>query len=69
MPNTNENSCVVLRFNEVTEATGLSRRTIYRKMRDGSFPLAVKMGDRAIGWYAHEIERFNRSRSRISLAE
>lgn len=58
---------VVLRLAEVKKATGLSRCTIYRKMSDGSFPLAVKLGKRAIGWYADEIDSFNRSCSRVSV--
>ena len=68
MPKTSESPCVVLRLAEVKEATGLSRGTIYRKMREGSFPVAVRLGKRAIGWYAHEIEKFNRTRSRISVS-
>lgn len=67
MRNSGETPCVVLRLAEVEEATGLSRGTIYRKMGDGSFPLAVRLGKRAIGWYADEIDRFNRSRIRISV--
>ena len=39
-----------LRLRQVIEATGLSRTTIYRKIREGSFPPPIKLGDRAVGW-------------------
>lgn len=40
---------VVLRF------TGLSRTTIWRKVRAGDFPAPVDLGPNAIGWFAGEI--------------
>ncbi len=59
----------VLRLPQVSSATGLSRATIYRKMENRSFPIAVRLSDRAIGWYADEIDDFNSNHSRISPAE
>ena len=56
----------VLRLPQVSSATGLSRATIYRKMENRSFPIAVRLSDRAIGWYADEIDDFNSNHSRIS---
>ena len=56
----------ILRFPEVVKITGLSRATIYRKMNEGEFPQGVRVGERAIGWYADEINEFNSSRQRIS---
>ena len=58
----------VLRVAQVEDATGLSRATIYRKMNDRTFPIAVRLGDRAVGWYADEINEFNDSRSRIRVS-
>ena len=55
----------VLRLPQVRNATGLSRATIYRKMKDRSFPIAVRLGDRAVGWYADEIDKFNSECLRI----
>ena len=34
----------------VQEFTGLSKPTIYRKMKDGTFPQSIKIGSRAVGW-------------------
>ena len=40
----------ILRLPATMERTGLSRSTIYLKMKDGSFPKSIKLGERAIGW-------------------
>ena len=41
---------------EVEAKTGLSRSTIYEKMKSGSFPKPVKLGPRAVGWLDAEID-------------
>ena len=46
----------LLRRQEVEERTGLATTTIYRKMREGTFPEPVKVGARAVRWPASEIE-------------
>ena len=45
----------LLRLSEVLTRTGLARTTIYRKMRDGSFPEPLKIGARAVRWPESEI--------------
>ena len=48
----------MMRLPEVMEATGLSRTTIWRRERDGSFPKPIRLGGentRAVGWRAQEI--------------
>ncbi len=45
----------LLRLSEVLTLTGLARTTIYRKMRDGSFPEPLKIGARAVRWPESEI--------------
>lgn len=40
----------LIRVPEVTHITGLARSTIYRKMKDGSFPPAVHVGERFTAW-------------------
>ena len=36
--------CRILRLPEVLERTGLSRSTLFRRMRAGEFPQSVKLG-------------------------
>ena len=48
----------VVRLPEVLEITGLSRTTIWRRERDGSFPAPIRLGGehtRAVGWREHDI--------------
>lgn len=44
-----------LRIADVLEKTGLSRRTIYRKMDNGTFPKSVKLSDSAVGWPEEQV--------------
>lgn len=46
----------ILRRPDVQQRTGLGCTSIYNKMRDGTFPKPVKIGERAVGWLEHEIE-------------
>ena len=41
---------------EVEAKTGLSRSTIYEKMKSGTFPKPVKLGPRAVGWLESDID-------------
>jgi len=57
---------VVLRLPLVKARTGLSRRTIYLRIAEGSFPKPVSLGDRAVGWLESEIESWLSSRVEAS---
>ena len=56
----------LLTIAQVQEVTGLGRSSIYVKMRDGSFPTAVKVGVRAVRWRASELEDWLGSRPRAT---
>lgn len=40
----------LLRLRDVMDATGLSRSTVYKLMREGSFPAPVHIGPKASRW-------------------
>lgn len=40
----------ILRLNTVLDRTGLSRSTLYRKVRAGTFPRQVRIATRCTGW-------------------
>jgi prophage regulatory protein len=40
----------ILRVSEVEERTGLSRITIWRKVRAGAFPPPIQLSENTIGW-------------------
>ena len=57
-------SDVLLTRREVERRTGLSRSTIYRKMSDGTFPVPLKVSERAVRWRESEIRAYVDSRPR-----
>ena len=44
-----------LRLPEVMEISGLSRSSIYARIKEGTFPAAVCLGGRAVGWVEDEV--------------
>jgi prophage regulatory protein len=46
----------ILRRKQVEARTGLSRSTIYNRIKSGSFPTPVSLGTRAVGWIESEID-------------
>lgn len=51
----------VLRPKEVIKEYGLSRTTIWRKEREGSFPKRVRLGSRAVGYLRSDLEAWLQS--------
>ena len=45
----------ILRQTKVLEITGLSRTTIWRKVRANQFPKPIEISDNALGWWESEI--------------
>ena len=54
----------LLRRPEVEKRSGLATATIYRQMREGTFPKPVKVGKRAVRWYESEIVEWLAQRPR-----
>ncbi|QQX83737.1 AlpA family transcriptional regulator [Cupriavidus necator] len=48
----------ILRRKQVERETGLSRSTIYQRIKDKTFPPAVQLGPRAVGWRRGDIDAF-----------
>ena len=46
----------ILRLPQVIEKTGFKRSHIYNLMRAGKFPLALRLGERAVGWDSVEVD-------------
>ena len=45
----------ILRLKHVKARTGLSRSTIYQRIKEGNFPTQVSLGPRAVGWLETDI--------------
>ena len=54
----------MLRPKELPEVVGLSRVTIWRKVRDGTFPPPIELAENAIGWPEDIIDTWLESRPR-----
>jgi prophage regulatory protein len=51
-----------MKLREVVHATGLSRSTLLRLERAGSFPRKVKLSARRVGWVEAEVGDWLRAR-------
>ena len=56
----------ILRLPEVSQATGLSRSTIYRLVQTGNFPPPLKLTARTIGWHSTDIDTWITARAATS---
>ena len=46
----------IVRRDEVSKLTGLARATIYKKVKESSFPAPVRLGARSVGWRLTDID-------------
>ncbi len=58
----------IIRLPSVQERTGLSRSTIYAKIKSGTFPKQIKLGQRASGFIESEIDGWINSQIETSRA-
>ena len=54
----------IIRFAQVRERAGLSRATVYRRMRKGEFPSSIDLGNGQLGWFEEEVDEWVASRPR-----
>jgi prophage regulatory protein len=47
-----------LRLNEVLHITGLGRNTVYRRIREGTFPKQVRIGPNSVAWRQSAIAKW-----------
>ena len=58
MADTSQPRHCILRRKQVEARTGLSRSTIYARIKAGTFPAPVSLGPRAVGWLDRDVERW-----------
>ena len=58
----------VLRRKQVCNRAGLSESHIDNLVRDNKFPLPIQLGERAVGWFEHEVDEWIANRPRVSWA-
>lgn len=59
----------LMRVQDVIEATGMSRSSIYAAMTAGDFPRPVRIGRRAVAWRHDDIETWIDALPRAEPAE
>ncbi|MCE1117476.1 helix-turn-helix transcriptional regulator [Pseudomonas sp. NMI795_08] len=47
-----------MRIDEVISVTGLARNTIYRRMREGTFPRQIRLGPNSVAWLQSTISEW-----------
>ena len=52
----------ILRIEQVTGQTGLSRSSVYKQIRLGLFPKAIKLTSRSSGWKESEVQEWIQER-------
>ena len=55
-------SLKILKRKEVEAVTGFSRSSIYAHMDKDSFPKAIKLSERSVGWLEHEVQEWLKNR-------
>lgn len=53
-----ENQVQVLRTREVCNVLSVSRTTLCRRVRDGSFPAPLRLSDNIVGWRVADVKRW-----------
>lgn len=48
----------LLRLDEVLHTTGIGRNTVYRRIKEGTFPKQVRIGPNSVGWRQSEISQW-----------
>ncbi len=56
----------IVRLPEVKAITGLSRSTVYERIREGQFPKPVGLGGRNVGWVENEVVAWIEERISVS---
>ena len=62
MPSGNGSRPHFLRISEVIRRVGVSRPTIYRWMREGTFPKQIQLGSRSVVWNEQEVIKWMEDR-------
>lgn len=57
-----QTTLIILRRKQVEARTGLSRSTIYDRIKAGTFPAPISLGAKAVGWIESEIDAWLNAR-------
>ncbi|MBP8038541.1 MAG: AlpA family transcriptional regulator [Prevotella sp.] len=55
----------LLKLKDVMAMTALSKPSIYRQLKAGTFPVPIRLGPRAVAWILSEIEEWVESKKSL----
>lgn len=61
-----QTTLTILRRKQVEARTGLARSTIYDRIKAGTFPAPISLGEKAVGWIESEIDAWLNARIQAS---
>jgi len=59
----------IIRLSEVISKTGLSRSSIYERLKTNNFPQSIKLTNHAVGWIETEVDDWIAQRIAASRGE
>lgn len=54
----------LIRIEEVIARCGIKKTNIYQKMKEGNFPISVRLGPASVAWRSDEVNKWIESRPR-----
>lgn len=61
-----QTALTILRRKQVEARTGLARSTIYDRIKAGTFPAPISLGEKAVGWIESEVDAWLNARIQAS---
>lgn len=58
----------VLRLRQVLQIVGLSKSTVYARIREGSSPKSISLGGMSVGWIESEVNDWVSARISVSAS-
>ena len=58
----------LIRLSEVEYVTGLRKSAIYKRIKEGRFPVAVRLGAKHVAWKQDEVQEWIDNRPRVEQA-
>lgn len=55
----------ILRLRRVLEKTGMGRSSVWRMVKEGTFPAPIKLSPRMVGWVEEEVNDWLVEKTRI----
>lgn len=59
----------LIRLTEVVHITGLKKSAIYKRIKEGGFPVAVHLGSKHVAWKLEEVQGWIENRPRVEACK